>query len=61
VGRYDEYRKTTDYKKLVKISKDYYDRYSTELSSYWTDARPKNNKSVETVFKSCIEEVTKSI
>jgi hypothetical protein len=27
--KYEEYRKTSDYKKLIKIAKDYYDRYSS--------------------------------
>jgi hypothetical protein len=33
--KFHEYRQTTDHKKLVKIAKDYYNRYSTQLSEYW--------------------------
>ena len=35
VEKYEEYEGTSDFKKLVKISKDYYDRYSSELKIYW--------------------------
>jgi hypothetical protein len=71
--KYDEYRRSSDYKKLVKISKDYFERYSTELSLYWQGSsastqlnqvnsnQNKNNKSTISPYKESIEEVTKSI
>jgi serine/threonine protein kinase len=33
--KYEEYRRTSDFRKLVKIAKDYYERYSAQLSQHW--------------------------
>ena len=33
IERYEEYQTTSDFKKLIKISKDYYERYSSELKA----------------------------
>ena len=35
IGKYEEYRVTSDFKKLIKISRDYFERYSSELKIYW--------------------------
>ena len=32
-----QYQETSDFRKLLKISKEYTDRYSKELSEYWKD------------------------
>ena len=36
VEQYHAYKDTNDFHKLMKISNEYYDRYSTELKAYWT-------------------------
>ena len=35
ITRYSDYKMTSDFKKLIKISKDYFERYSSELKIYW--------------------------
>lgn len=35
IDKHEEYIGTSDFKKFIKISKDYYERYSTELKGYW--------------------------
>lgn len=36
---YEEYKDTNDYAKLMKISKEYKERYHLEMKSYWTNAK----------------------
>jgi hypothetical protein len=38
INKYEEYILNSDFKKLIKISKDYYDRYSGDLKAYWNIA-----------------------
>jgi hypothetical protein len=57
-GKFEEYKRTTDHKKLVKIAKDYYSRYSTQLADFWMGI---TDQSSESVFREAVEEVTKSI
>lgn len=38
--KYEEYQETSDFKKLIKISKDYFERYSSELQVYWSQNLP---------------------
>lgn len=62
--KYDEYRKTSDYKKLIKIAKDYHERYSSELSQFWqnkTAADFQHSSNPHNMYKQSIEEVSKSI
>ena len=33
---YKEYKETSDFKKILKISKEYKDRYKTELADHWS-------------------------
>jgi hypothetical protein len=47
-GKFEEYKRTTDHKKLVKIAKDYYNRYSTQLADYWIGI---SERSSELVFR----------
>jgi RNase H-fold protein (predicted Holliday junction resolvase) len=35
-GVYKEYKETSDFKKILKISKEYKDRYKTELVDHWS-------------------------
>lgn len=35
---YEEYKNTSDYHKLIKIAKEYRERYSSELRQHWTEA-----------------------
>ena len=62
-SKYDEYRQTGDFKKLVKIAKDYYERYSGELKNYWQYRTVKNpfSKANHLYYREAIEEVSKSI
>lgn len=34
-GTYREYKESTDFKKILKISKEYKDRYRVELADNW--------------------------
>lgn len=38
---YDEYKESTDYTKLMKIAREYKERYSLELKDYWASAAGK--------------------
>ena len=40
-GSYEQYKESTDYAKLMKIARQYKERYSTELKDYWTSAAGK--------------------
>jgi hypothetical protein len=59
--KYEEYRRTSDYRKLIKIAKDYYERYSTQLSNHWGGGLLEVSPFPHSMFHRCIEEVTKSI
>ena len=63
--KYGEYKQTSDFKKLVKIAKDYYDRYSSELKSFWQSKSVKlmqnNNKANHIYYRDAIDEVSKAI
>jgi hypothetical protein len=58
--KYEEYRRTSDFRKLIKIAKDYYERYSTQLSNYWGGCL-EISPFPESMFRGCIEEVARSI
>ena len=64
-NKYSEYKQTSDFKKLVKIAKDYYDRYSSELKSFWQSKSVKmmqnNNKANHIYYRDAIDEVSKAI
>lgn len=52
INKHEAYTQSTDFKKLLKISKDYNDRYSGDLKVYWNSSE---NYSIST------EEVRKLI
>jgi serine/threonine-protein kinase ULK2 len=39
VGGYEEYKQTADYQKLMKIAKEYKERYQTEMKPYWNSCK----------------------
>ena len=58
-NKYGEYKQTSDFKKLVKIAKDYYERYSSELKPFWQNKTLKsiqnNSKANHIYYREAIE------
>lgn len=38
-SNYEEYKQSSDFQKLLRIAKEYKDRYSNELKSYWESSK----------------------
>ena len=38
---YEQYKESTDYAKLIKIAREYKERYSLQLKDYWTSSSGK--------------------
>lgn len=62
-GMYEDYKGTSDFKKLIKIAKDYYDRYSLELKTYWQHrgSKGQHSRGNQAQYREAIEEVTRAI